>query len=300
MLRIDEIYFLQYMMLFPAQWRCPLSDHYMRSADSGSGKAFVLKENEKPVAYAVLIKENQGWILKYIFTDKAERRKGYASYLIREIIMRTEKYLRVHILRSQTYYNAISACLNNLGFIVNDTSCVYSVEVGESLWKHMDELQLVRMKEFLLRDSSECIPFCKMDDNIKDQLLSSASNSFSNTLNPAEFMQNNSETIDLSISTVLVKNGELKAYTLITRPSKNTVSVEQISESHNEIGNGRIVAPLCTSLEAIRKAPEITMMKMAVSDRNTRSYSFVTEILKGQKISSTKNISFIITAEMLK
>lgn len=42
------------------------------------------------------------------------------------------------------------------------------------------------------------------------------------------------------------------------------------------------------------------MMKMAISDRNTRSYSFVSKILKGQEISSTKNISFTITEKMLK
>lgn len=295
MLQVDALYFLQYMMLFPAEWHCPPADHYMKMADSESGRAFVLKDNDKPVAFAVLIKENQGWVLKYIYTDKDKRRKGYASYLIRETVLRMSKYLRVHIIHSHPYYNAVSACLNKLGFIENDTSCVYAVSVGKSLWKRMDELQLLRMKEFLLRDGSECIPFCKMNDSIREQLLSSASNSFSNTLNPASLMQNSSEKVDLSISTVLVKNGELEAYTLITRPSKNTVSVEHISEAHNEIGSGRIVAPLCASLEAIRNTPEITMMKLTISDRNTQSYRFVTEILKGQELNVTKNSSFIIS-----
>ncbi|MGN0669348.1 MAG: GNAT family N-acetyltransferase [Oscillospiraceae bacterium] len=96
-------------MLFPADWRCPLSDYYMKTADSPSGKAFFLKDNEKPVAYAVLVQENEGWVLKYIFTDKNERQKGYASYLIREIVLRAEKYLGVHILRSHPFFDAISA-----------------------------------------------------------------------------------------------------------------------------------------------------------------------------------------------
>ncbi|MGN0578391.1 MAG: GNAT family N-acetyltransferase, partial [Ruminiclostridium sp.] len=182
MVQTEELYFLQYIMLFPAEWRCPLSDYYMKMADTEYGKAFLLKDNEKPMTYAVLAKENQGWILKYIYTDKDKRRKGYASYLIREIIMRTEKYLRVHILQSQPYYNAIAVCLNKLGFMVNDTSCVYSVAAGESLWKHMDELRLVKMKEFLLRDGSLCIPFCDMEDCIKNQLINSTENSFRNLL----------------------------------------------------------------------------------------------------------------------
>ncbi|MGN0597870.1 MAG: GNAT family N-acetyltransferase [Ruminiclostridium sp.] len=111
MLQFDELYFIQYMMLFPDGWRCPLSDYYMKMADTESGKAFVLKENGNPVAYAVLVKENQGWILKYIYTDKDKRRMGYASYLIREIIMRSEQYLRVHIVQSHPFFNALAKCL---------------------------------------------------------------------------------------------------------------------------------------------------------------------------------------------
>ncbi len=206
-----------------------------------SGKAFVIKDNEKPVAYAVLVEENEGWVLKYIFTDKNERQKGYASYLIREIIPH---------------------------------------------------------KEVLLQDGSRCIPFREMDNSIRNQLISSPTSSFANTLNPAVLLQND-RNVDLSISTVLVKNGVLVAYSLITRPTQNTISIEQISETQNEIGMGIIVAPLCVSLEAIRKIPEITIMKMTISDSNKKSLNFVARMFKGQEISSTKNISFIITQKTL-
>lgn len=148
MLKASELYYLQYLMMFPAEWRSPVSDHYMKTADSESGKAFVLKDDEDSVAYAVLVRENQGWILKYIYTDKAKRRMGYASYLIREIIMRTEKYVRVHIVYSHPYYSAIAACLNKLGFVVNAESCVYAFTVGKSLWERVDELNLVRKKKY--------------------------------------------------------------------------------------------------------------------------------------------------------
>lgn len=68
MLKVNELYYLQYLMLFPAEWQSPMSDYYMKAADSESGKEFVLTNDEKPVAYAVLIRENPGWILKYILT----------------------------------------------------------------------------------------------------------------------------------------------------------------------------------------------------------------------------------------
>lgn len=221
MLQTDELYYLQYIMLLPAEWRCPLSDYYMKAADSESGRAFILKADENPVAYAVLAKERQGWILKYIYTDKNERRKGYAAHLIREIILRTEKYLRVHITKSQPYYNAIAACLNKLGFVLNDSSCVYSAAVGEKLWTRMDELNLARMKERLLRDGSLCIPFCDMDGEIRNQLLCSPGSIFSNRLDPAPLLQNDACNVDFGISTVLVKNGELIASLLrVRRPAR--------------------------------------------------------------------------------
>ena len=158
----------------------------------------------------------------------------------------------------------------------------------------------MRKKGFLLRGGAVCIPFCEMSDSIREQLINSSSNSFGNTLNPAPLLQNKSENVDSAISTVLVKNGELRAYTLITRPSCNSISVEHISEAQSEIGSGRIVAPLCASFEAIRKHPEITMMKLTISDSNKRSYRFVMRMLEGQDIGKTKNTSYIITKEMLK
>lgn len=300
MLQTEELYYLQYIMLFPAEWRCPLSDHYMKAADGECGRAFVLKADEKPVAYAVLSRENQGWILEYIYTDKNERGKGFAAFLIRDIIMRSEKYLRVHILQSHPYYKEMTACLNKLGFVVNDVSCVFSAEVGEKMWARMDELNLVRMKELLLGDGSECIPFRNMDDSIRNQLISSPSSEFSNSLDPAPLLKNSAYKVDHGISTALVKNGRLKAYTLVTRPSHNSVTVEQIAESQDELGSGRVVAPLCTTLEAVRSIPEITVMKMTISDRNKKSYKLVTRILKAENLDTTKNMSFIITKELLK
>ena len=225
---------------------------------------------------------------------------GYASYLIREIIRRSEKYVRVHIVHSHPYYNAIAACLNKPGFVVNDTSCVYATKVGDSLWKRVDELRLAPKKEFLLRSGFVCIPFCEMSDSIREQLINSASNSFSNTLNRAPLMLNKAENVDQTISTVLVKNGELKAYTLITRPSHNSVVIEHISVAKSESGSGRIAAPLCSSLEAIRRIPEITMMKLTICDGNKQGYRFIMRMLKGLEISVTKNTSYVITAAMLK
>ena len=99
---------------------------------------------------------------------------------------------------------------------------------------------------------------------------------------------------------LLVKNGELLAYTLILRPSAGVAQIEHIAEAKEEIGGGKIVAPLCATLEAMRKDPQIHKMKLTISDGNQRSYQFVMEILKGLSIEETRNVSLAVTAAMLK
>ena len=299
-MQIDELYALQYTVLLPKSWRSPLSDYFMRLASAGKGRAFLLRKGEAFAGYAILLAENHGWVLKYLYIAPEFRCQGCARYFIRQLVERMPQYLRIHLVESLPYFDVLCSCLQKLGFRANDTSCVYSVPVDDALWARMDELKMTRMKEMFLRDGSECIPFAKMSEDIRQQLLHSTTGEFSNLLDPAEFLQNPAARLDETLSVVLVREKKLLAYTLITRPSASTVSVEQIAETHDEIGTGRIVAPLCETLEAMRRDPGIRQMQMTISDSNFRSYRFVMEVLKGTDIHTTKNMSVFCAPAMLK
>lgn len=214
MLQMEEMNFLQYMLL-PAEWHCPLSDYFMRMVQAGAGRAYRLCADGAPVSYAVVLREGVGWRMPYLFTHPEQRRKGYARQMIRQLAEQLDGYLRAHIIQTHPYYDAMMACLQSLGFVVNDASCVYSVEVDGRFWARMEELNLVRVKEFLLRGGLTCMP-------------------------------------------------------------------------------------LCATLEAMRKDPQIHKMKLTISDGNQRSYQFVMEILKGLSIEETRNVSLAVTAAMLK
>ena len=73
MLKASELYYLQYLMMFPAEWRSPMSDYYMKTAESKSGKAFVLTDDDNPVAYAVLVRENLFWLHNWVLRLQQER-----------------------------------------------------------------------------------------------------------------------------------------------------------------------------------------------------------------------------------
>jgi len=300
MLQIDELYLLQYSILLPQSWRSPLSDYFMRLAAAGEGKAFLLRKDDAFAGYAILVAENHGWVLKYLYIAPECRRQGCAKYFIRQLVERMPQYLRIHLVESLPCFEILCSCLQKLGFRANDTSCVYAVPVDDVLWARMDELKMTRMKEMLLRGGSECVTFAKMSEDIRQQLLHSTTGEFSNTLDPAEFMRNPAARLDENLSVALVRDGKLRAYTLITRPSVGTVSVEQIAETHSDIGSGKIVAPLCETLEAMRRDPKIDHMQLTISDSNFRSYRFVMEVLKGTNIHTTKNMSVFCAPAMLK
>ena len=238
--------------------------------------------------------------MPYLFTYPEQRRRGYARQLIRRLAEQLDGYLRAHIIQTHPYYDAMLTCLQSLGFVVNDASCVYSVEVDGRFWARMEELNLVRVKEFLLRGGLTCTPLCAAGEELRRQLMDSPRSRFANQLNPAELLRNPAAHVDETLSMLLVKNGELLAYTLILRPSAEVVQIEHIAEAKEEIGGGTIVAPLCATLEAMRKDLQIHKMKLTISDGNQRSYQFVMEILKGLSIEETRNVSLAVTAAMLK
>lgn len=298
-MQIDELFPLQYAVLLPRAWRTPLSDYFMKLAGAGGGKAFLLRKSGAFAGYAILVAENQGWVLKYLYIAPELRRQGCGEYFIRWLVEQLPCYLRIHLVESLPCFEPLCACLQKLGFRANDTSCVYVVPVDAALWARMDELKLTRMKELFLRDGSACLTFAQMGEDIRQQLLHSTTGEFGNLLDPADFMQNPAAHLDEDLSVVLVRNGKLLAYTLITRLS-NTVSVEQIAETHSDIGSGRIIAPLCETLEAIRRDPQLTQMQLTISDSNTRSYQFVMEVLKGTDIRKTRNVSLFCAPAMLR
>lgn len=294
MMELNELSIIAYMML-DNKWRSALSSFYMNAVENGNGKAYMLSVQGEIVAYAILWPEGKGSVIKYIFTDPDKRRNGYASKLIKELAKTQKAYLRIHILHTLPSYEALSGCVRKAGFRLNDTSCVYSVEVTDAFWKRMDDLKFVRMKEFVLRDGSECISFCEMDDGIAKQLRESVGSAFQNTLNPVQFMDREEGKLDKELSYVLIKAGELQSYTLITRPQNSLACFEQIAEAKEHLVSGMILGPLCSTLENIRyNHPEITRINMTVSDSNDKSNGLILGIFEGMDIQEVRNDSYVL------
>lgn len=292
-MKVTDLPVMTYVLELPPEWRTPLSDYYMKRVSEGGGKAYALSDGGSICSYAILLREERGMVLCYVYTAEELRRRRYASKLIREVISRTKGYVCANISREHSVFPAVSGLLSGLGFQISDVRDTYTVAIDGTSWERMDRLGFIKMKDFLLRDGSRCIPFAEMEPSIREQLLHSRDNAFGNALDPAPFLKQDAAKTDNQLSTVLVSGGELRGYTLVTRIAEDTVCFDQIAEAEAEIGNGSILAPLCSSLEGIRSESAITKIMMTISRKNNRSFNFVNGLVKGIGIQKKENDTFL-------
>lgn len=290
-MEIRELSFAEYLFI-DSNMRTALSSQYMLNIQKGSGKAFALFDKEKVISYILLYLEKEGCKITYICTDPNFYRRGYAEKLIRYVQQNFTGRIHLNITEQFGTYHAIDNCLRKLGFEVDTCSNIFTANVNEKMWEKMDKLKLSQMKDFLLRDGGKCIDFCNMDEDIKNQLLNSVNSEFKNKLNPAKFLLNIENNADEKLSTVMVKNGTVCSYALVTRLAKGSVCFEQISETAKDIGMGTVTAPLCSTLEKIRNIPEIEKINLCILDDNFDSLKYFFSMFSKDEIKITRNINY--------
>lgn len=292
-MQIQEITYMQYELLLPNECKCALSNYYVSLASSG-GKIYALIQDTNIISYAIILFENTCTTIKYIFTKESERNLGHATYLIKGILNIEKQYpfIRIHITENLSSYKTISDICGTIGFISSEKNHVFSFDLSPALWNKMDSLKLTRMKDIWLRSDFVCTSFANMSEAIKNQLVESANTSFKNSLNPKDLIQNNAN-IANDLSFVLTKDETLYAYSLVTALSFDTICIEQISETNTSIGSGIIIAPLCSTLEIVRKNQNIKRMNLAIYDSNDKSLGFVLGMLDDMKSSEIVNKNYI-------
>lgn len=290
-MEVNSLTLWEYLMM-DAEMHTSLSDHYMYAMKQGLGAALSLRENGQIVSYAIFKQENNHLRMHYIYTRPNMRRKGYATKLISHIQDQSKCKIVTTINKSIEYSDAIISCLIKLNFKESISGCIYTATVDSTMWDKMDNLKILKIKELLLRDNAVCIPFKDMDASAREQLLNSPHNEFDNTLNPAPFLTNNARRADSDFSTIMLKDGILCSYVIITRPDRDTVCFEQISETHSKIGTGSIIAPMCCALERIRECPEIKRLTLHIQDNNQRSVDFFLSMFSRDELRISHNASY--------
>lgn len=292
-MEIRELSFPEYLFLDKDTMHTALSNQYMSCIVKGAGKALALyDENCQILSYILLYLGKNSCKIVYICTEPSCRNKGYATKLIQNVKETYHGEITFNITDSFPSYQILDNLVKKLGFKVATCSRVFTAYINDKYWEKMDKLKFSQMKDFLLRDGGKCISFCDMDENTKNQLMKSPSNEFHNQLNPSSFLLNLRNGLDEELSSAMVKNDVLCSYILITRLTKETVCFEQISETAAEIGLGSVTAPLCYTLEKIRKHPEIKKMNLCILDDNDKSINYFLSMFSKDELKITKNINY--------
>lgn len=290
-MKIKILTFWEYLLL-DAEMHTGLSDHFMHAINEGEGAAFSLSENGQTISYAIISQEVSGIRLQYIFTHPKMRRQGYATKLIAHFLKKSKYRIIATINESIDYSEAIIACLTKLSFKAYNSGTTYTATTDDAMWEKMDRLKIVKIKELLLRENAECISFKKMSIDARNQLLNSTQSEFGNKLNPSPFLTSNANRTDTDLSTIMLEDGILCSYVIITRLSRDAVCFEQISETNKKIGTGSIIAPICCALEGIRKKPEIKKFTLYILDNNQPSADFFLSMFSIDELRITRNVSY--------
>lgn len=290
-MEIRSFTFWEYMLL-GAEMHTGLSDHFMYAVNRGASTSISIRENGQVVSYAIISQEVDSIRLQCIYTHPQMRRKGYATKLITHLLEQSNYRICTTINMSIEFSDALIDCLNKLGFKRTNSGSIYTANIDDTMWEKMDRLKIVKMKELLLRGNAECIPFREMDESVRDQLLNSVHSEFGNKLDPAPFLVDNTSGTDTDFSTIMLKDGTLCSYIVITRPSEDAVCFDQISEAHNRIGAGSILAPLCCALEVIHERPEIKKFTLHILDNNQSSADFFLSMFSKDELRISREVSY--------
>ncbi len=289
-MEVSEFSLWEYMFS-EEKMRTSLSDYYMKTVPSGQGEAFALRDGERVVSYAIfrIVKDTRA--LLYLFTDPDLRRRGHASALLQNIIQNKKERFLVSLNEGLSCYDALCACLEKLEFRQVFTGQIFHLKVDETLKDKMEARKLPAMKNLLLRDRGECISLRDLSPLLRTQLEESKTNEFQNSLNPALLLRGR-HNIDEDLSMVMLRDGKLCSYALVSRPSEDMVCVEEISEAGSDIGAGTVIAPVCCVGEKIQNIPEIRKITMCIRDDNTESKEFFFSLLKGEDIRAVKTVCY--------
>lgn len=122
-MEICEINQLQYYFGFDSSWKCSLSDYYVNIGK----KVFVLMDNNEPLSFLICSIGNHIIRFFYIFTPEDQRRKGYATALLKSLKNKFNYLLTAEVNADWPFYDAFKNCFEKLGFTSRVFGKVYKV-----------------------------------------------------------------------------------------------------------------------------------------------------------------------------
>ncbi|MCR5757199.1 MAG: GNAT family N-acetyltransferase [Selenomonas sp.] len=252
MRKIIEGNFTDYVFLFGHE-RTTFADASVRSALL-AGKLYILMEDDAPGGFLCLTGTTHDTTkrVQYLAVVPEKQGQGLARCLMAHALANAEGNLRLNIADSAKSYPVIRHLALELGFVEVSSCLVFSTgeEKPFSGWYDFMNAKGKRYVELLLTRGYSVCSFQEASPEELAAVYHSADSAYANLLNPKIFFEDENRKMDRQMSYLCMKNGELAAYSLVTRQDEQTAVFEEISAAKQEQGSGCIFLPFAYSMKA--------------------------------------------------
>ena len=294
MRKIIEGTFTDYIFLFGEQ-RSIFADNSARSALL-TGKLYILMEDEAPGGFLCLTGGNSDGSMRvqYMAVVPERRGRGLARCLLAHALEQAESNLRLNIADSAENYALIRHLCTDLGFQEISSCLVFgtSEEKPFSGWYAFMAEKGQRYVDLLLSRGFSVRSFAQASPEELDAVYHSANSAYGNPLNPQIFFTDANRKMDRDMSFLCMKDGELAAYSLVSRQDERTAVFEEISSSISQQGSGCIFLPFAYSMKAFGESG-CNRAAYTMYEDNRRANAFRRKLLAGVTASEHRSYNFL-------
>lgn len=294
MQKIIDGNFTDYIFLF-AEGRTAYSDLSVKDALNSGGRLYILLKNNLPAGYLCIANEENIARVLYIYTAPAYRNSGVCKTLLNHVCENADRKIKVCISEElENFFHIKKACLS-LGFFEESKCIIHSSgeEKDFSNWVNYMDSVGNKFCEMLIKQGFECVSFYEATANQLEELYYSDENAYKNALSTKIFFDNANKFLDKNLSFLATKDGELAAYSLVSRPDVKSAVFEQISTAEKFIGTGCIFLPFAKSMEAFQKAG-CNRAAYVMYENNLHANAFRKKLLDRITVSRRVSYNFVI------
>lgn len=234
------------------------------------GWAFVWQDGDKILSWALVMPNDNAFVLERIYTPEHLRRQGYASALVRELQKDGTK-ITCSVKQDVPQAEAANALLRKRGFRFRKSmySFTLSCEAFKDWDKTPDGQRISVCAQYFLKKDFRIISFADATTEQLDYVKNAGKNDFQSTIDPAQWFQRGVEFYEKGCF-ILLKNEVPVAFALISCPGQNFCVLRLIATAKKFIGRGYAVVLYCALMGlAKREDFQGRVLKYGIHVNNT-------------------------------
>ena len=260
---------------------------------------YIMLEDNFPAGYLCANGAGTHCDVIWAYTDAGKRRRGVFTALLKNLTqLENFSEVEVKISERQDNLEVVAGICRALGFVEQDVLKTFRAD-WESLrtWKenYFDKFMAEhghKYLEYFSRRNFEVYTFREAPPEYLEQLYNSRENFFGNVLNVKDFFDGYKKNfVERDLSLILVKDGRLAAYYLVTSPDGKSLVVEQTVVARKYLNSGAIL-PLWNRFICDTYVKTCDNLVFAVYADNSPALKFDSKITRNLQLTASSTYCY--------